>query len=339
MATISDVARLANVSVATVSRVFNGARVSDARTRAVLAAAEQLSFTPNRAARNLRMRRSDLIALIIPDLANPYFTELARGVEDRVIRDGFSLVLCNTDDSKEKERSYLRISRAQEMAGLMMVVADTVHPPAELERLGMPVVVVDRAPDIAVDSVISANADAGRIATKSLIDQGYRRIAFIGGPGYIDTASQRRRGWMDAMSEAKGSLSTVIEVETDFKVGGGYRATLELLDRADPPEAIVAANSLIGVGMLQALTEREILPPRIGAAVIGNLPYSTLSLRNVSIVDLHEYRIGWEGAELLLDRIRGSRVEPRALIVEVGDDIGSLRSMPKQQQEGLRGTR
>lgn len=318
MATISEVAALANVSVATVSRVFNGAKVSDRLTRQVLEAADALSFTPNRAARTLRMKRSDLIALIIPDLANPYFTELARGVEDRVIKEGFSLVLCNTDDSKDKESTYLRISRAHEMAGLMMVVADTAHPPRELETLGMPVVVVDRAPAIRADSVTSANEEAGHLATRALIDQGYSRIAFIGGPGYIDTAIERRRGWADAMGAEKESGAVgLVEMETDFKVGGGYRATMELLEGGERPDAIVAANSLLGVGVLQALTEKEILPPKIGVAVIGSLPYSTLSLKNITIVDLKEYEIGWRGAELLLDRIRGSEDPVRTEVVGV----------------------
>src|SRR5690606_10085731 len=191
MATIYDVAELAGVSPATVSRVFNGTSVSDAKTAAVRAAAEELSFTPNRAARTLRRQSSEVIGLVIPDIENPYFTEMARGVEDVASEAGYSVVLCNSDSVLEKEATYLGIAIAEHMSGVIIATASDESSLDTILATGRPVVAVDRDTGYEIDSVVMANRAAGASATQDLIDAGYERIAYIGGPQEIDTAAER----------------------------------------------------------------------------------------------------------------------------------------------------
>lgn len=206
MATIYDVAELAGVSPATVSRVFNGTSVSEEKVAAVRDAAARLNFTPNRTARTLRRQSSEVIALVIPDIENPYFTEMARGVEDVASEAGYSVVLCNSDAQMEKEATYLRIAISEHMSGIIIATADERSNLEGILATGRPVVAVDRSTTYDIDGVVMANRAAGTSATQDLIDAGYRRIAYIGGPEHIDTAAERAAGWRSVLAAAQPDL-------------------------------------------------------------------------------------------------------------------------------------
>ena len=316
MATIYEVAKLAGVSPATVSRVFNGVNVSEDRAAAVQAAADALQFIPNRAARALRRQNSEVIALIIPDIENPYFTELARGVEDIAQRAGYSVVLCNSDSDAHKEATYLRITAAENMAGVILAAA-TPHPDiASMMADGRPIVAVDRAIAYDIDGVIMDDRAAGEAATRHLIEAGYRRIACITGPEDVETALQRAEGWRDAMGALlpDGPDEGVLQ-HTTFRVDGGRRAVEELLALPEPPDAIVAANNLLGVGAIQVLTERGLTPPRVGVAVVGSLPFTTLTPDAVTIVRLPARHMGVTAARMLLERIGGDEEPSRTIVL------------------------
>lgn len=311
MATIYDVARLAGVSPATVSRVFNGTNVSAEKADSVRRAAEQLKFTPNRTARSLRLQSSEVIALVIPDIENPYFTEMARGVEDVTSEAGYSVVLCNSDSDAAKEATYLDIAIAEHMSG---VIIATASDDSELDRIlatGRPVVAVDRRTGYEIDGVIMANREAGASATRALVEAGYSRIAYIGGPQEIDTAAERAAGWRDALAEASREVDAELLRFATFRVDGGRDAMEALLALPEPPDAVVAGNNLIGVGAIQVLTERGLTPPGVGVAVIGSLPFTTLSPKAVTVVRLPARLMGMTAAKLLLDRIRGDAQPPR----------------------------
>lgn len=200
MATIYDVAVLAGVSPATVSRVFNGTSVSKEKVEAVRTAAAELKFTPNRAARTLRRQSSEVIGLIIPDIENPYFTEMARGVEDVASEAGYSVVLCNSDAQADKEATYLHIAAAERMSGIIIAAASATSDLSAIIETGRPVVVADRMTGYDLDGVVMANREAGACATEALLRADYRRIAYIGGPAYIDTAAERAAGWRQAVT-------------------------------------------------------------------------------------------------------------------------------------------
>lgn len=315
MATIYDVAELAGVSPATVSRVFNGTSVSSEKVAAVRAAAERLKFTPNRAARTLRRQSSEVIGLIIPDIENPYFTEMARGVEDVASEAGYSVVLCNSDAQVEKESTYLQIAISEHMSGVIIATASEESDLDPVIATGRPVVAVDRTTRYDVDGVVMANRAAGAAATQDLISAGYRRIAYIGGPSHIDTAAERAAGWREAVLADGREADHALTRFSTFRVDGGRAAMEELLALPEPPDAVVAGNNLIGVGAIQVLTEHGLTPPAVGVAVIGSLPFTTLSPRAVTVVRLPARHMGVTAANMLLERIRGDRQPARTVVL------------------------
>ncbi|MCK2034735.1 LacI family transcriptional regulator [Microbacterium sp. SSW1-49] len=320
MTTIYDVAERAGVSPATVSRVFNGTSVSAEKVAAVRKAAAELNFTPNRTARSLRTQSSEVIALVIPDIENPYFTEMARGVEDVASEAGYSVVLCNSDSQTEKEATYLQIAIAEHMSGVIIATASEATSLDAILSTGRPVVAVDRATRYDIDGVVIANRAAGVAATESLIEAGYRRIAYIGGPEDIDTAADRAAGWRSALAAAELPAASPAELGAlqrfaTFRVDGARAAMEELLDLPEPPDAVVAGNNLIGVGAIQVLTERGLTPPQIGVAVVGSLPFTTLSPTAVTMVRLPARHMGVTAARMLLERIGGDAQPARTVVL------------------------
>jgi len=316
MATIYDVAKLAGVSPATVSRVLNGVPVSQSKADAVRRAAAELEFTPNRTARGLRMQTSEVIGLIIPDIANPYFTQVARGVEDAAQEAGYSVVLCNSDSDLLKEQRYMRIAVSQNMAGVVIAAAGGGPDLSVVTDAGRPVVAIDRANDFRVDAVVVANRDAGFMATEDLVKSGFKKIAFVSGPSEIDTARERVRGWREAIEKHVGSAPAAdLLLISTFQVEGGRASVRELLDRDDRPDAVVLSNNLLGVGAMQVLLERGVTPAEFGVSVIGSLPFATLPPSTVSVLHLPARQMGVEAARLLIERLRGDAQPPRTIVL------------------------
>ncbi|HEV7629210.1 MAG TPA: LacI family DNA-binding transcriptional regulator [Streptomyces sp.] len=310
MATISDVARAAGVSPATVSRVFNNGRVTPERAERVRKAATDLGFSPNRVARSLRMQRASVIGLLIPDIENPFFSSLARGVEDAAQRTNLSVVLCNTDDDVDKERTYFDIALAEQMAGIIVAAASRKHTDlTPLTTRGIPVVAVDRRPRAAaVDAVMVDNQHGGEDATAHLLERGYERIACITGPAGASTSEDRLAGYRAAMRDAGAAddLTRDYARHADFRVDGGYAAMRELLALRTPPDAVFVANNLMTVGALQALREAGIEPPDFGILSFGDIPWASLVQPPLTAVQLPSYDLGASAAALLQDRLAGS---------------------------------
>lgn len=321
MATIYEVASLAGVSPATVSRVMNGSAVSAANELKVREAANQLNFIPNRAARSLRTRSSEVIALVIPDIENPFFTALARGVEDYAQAFGFSVVLCNSDERLDKESRYLDIAIADHMGGIIIAPASRHTALDEVIRRGIPIVAVDRsARGYAIDSVLADNKSLARTATEGLYASGYQRVACITGPRDIDTARERAAGWRAVFRRRHpGESPAAFLRHGDYRVAGGRGAMESLMAGSEPPDAVFVANNLMAVGALAHLGEtdrrRGDRSPRVGVAALGDLSFALLDPRGTTAVDLPARQMGSSAAEFLLDRIGGSKVPPRTLVL------------------------
>jgi LacI family transcriptional regulator len=308
--TIQDVARAAGVSPATVSRVFNGGNVTPERVLSVQQAAAALGFAPNRLARSLRKQRSSVIALIIPDIENPFFTSLARGVEDAAQRTSLSVVLCNSDEDTDKERRYLEVALGEQMAGVIVAAASRDETDlGPLIARGMPVVAVDRRPhDAEVDAVQVDNQHGGEVATRHLLQAGYRRIACITGPEGASTSEDRLAGYRAALNAARQDVVRADEAyvrHADFRVEGGRAAMRELLDLPEPPDAVFVANNLMTIGVLDALEAVGRTPPGIGVLSFGDVPWASLVRPSLTAVELPSYDLGRTAADLLLQRIDG----------------------------------
>lgn len=330
MATIADVAERAGVSTATVSRVLNGTPVRSDLTEAVHRAAAELNYSPNRAARSLRRRYSEVLALVLPDIENPFFTSVARGVEDVARQAGLSVVLCNTDDQPDQEERYLRIAESENMAGVILAPASQRPDLGPMLERGRAVVVLDRPVPDPVDQVFFDNVGLGRAATRGLLAAGHRRIACVTGPEDIITAVERASGWRSALEEAGRSPDSTLVRHANYRVDGGRRAVVDLLESGASPDAIVATNNLVGVGVLQELASMD-EPPPVGLAVIGDLPFVTSRLDHLLLLPLRPRDLGASAARMLLDRLGGLTGEPRRVVLPVGQ-IETLATVAAHQQ-------
>ena len=331
MVTIYDVAKRAGVSPATVSRVFNGISVSSARAAAVQKAAEELGFVRNRNARRLRTNSSEIVAMMVPDIENPFFSVMTRAVEDVVRTEGYSVMLCNTDEQPAREQDYFRVAVEEPVAGVIVVPSNDSTDLGPLIERGVPVVCVDRRVSRHdVDTVISDNAEAAAAAVRLLFDSGYRRVACVTGPEHVQTADERLAGWAEAVREVTGQ-----EPEPDlirrarYVVEGGEQATRELLALPQPPDAFFAANNRLAAGVIRILSERDLLPPKTGVVSFGGLPLVLLAPLGVLVTHQPARELGLEAARLLLRRINGSNEPAHHIVlpVTIGDEdsgIGQL---------------
>jgi LacI family transcriptional regulator len=324
-ATIYEVAARAGVSAATVSRVMNGGRVSADSERLVRAAATELGFTPNRTARRLRGQHSEVIALIIPDIENPFFTALARGVENRASAAGYSVVLCNTDDDLARESTYMEIALAEHMAGVILAPAGETSDVDRLLAHRRPVVAVDRSLHHGdVDAVTVDNRAGGRSAAASLFAAGFTRVACITGPQSVETAQQRMEGWREATRQRRAAADGPVEGDellryADYRLDGGRSAMADLLALPQPPDAAVVANNLMAAGALEALHDAGLAPPGFGLAVFGDLPFASFQRRGIHVVDLPARELGEVAARLLLDRLAGDAGPIRTVVLRTAN--------------------
>ncbi len=305
MATIKDVARTAGVSYTTVSHVLNQTRpVSDDARARVLAAAESLAYVPSALARSLKSKTTGSIGLIIPNNTNPYFSEVARGIEDSCYAAGYSVILCNSDDDPAKQRDYLNVLLTKRCDGL--IVATLAQTDGELLRkMKVPTVLLDRAPkDMAIDLVAVDNAAGGALAAAHLLSLGRRRIACIGGPQDIAISRERIGGLRRILLDAGVELPEALLAYADFTSAGGYLAARSLLALPQAPDAIFCCNDLMAIGALRAAAERGIAVPE-ALAVVGfdDIDLAQFVHPTLTSVAQNTRKLGQLTAECLLQRI------------------------------------
>lgn len=319
MTTIRDVARLAGVSPATVSRVLNNnPEVNGSYRERVNAAIAQLDYRPNGLARNLRRRATMVIGVFISDITNPFFTAMVRAVEDVAQAAGYSAVLANADEDVSKEVRYLEVAAAERMAGVVLSPASSRHTRIDvLAEHGIPVVCVDRKLLTAdVDSVVVTNRRAARQATEHLLAEGCRRVAFIGGQPETSTAAERLTGYRQALRSAGRAEDESLVVSGGFRIEGGYDATAELLARRTPPDGLVVANNLMTLGAMQCLIEKGVpVPDRMAVVGFDDFAWATALRPALTVVSQPIYDVGRQAAELLLRRIRGEKFAPQHVVL------------------------
>ncbi len=317
--TIRDVAAVARVSPATVSRVLNGKQdvAADLRSR-VLAAVSELGYRRNGPARSLRTRAAMVLGLIISDITNPFFTAVVRGAEDQAQLAGYSVVLANADEDVAKEARYLEVAAAEQMAGVLLSPASLQRTSIDvlLER-GIPVVTIDRRLTAApVDSVTVDNHQAARRAAQHLIGQGCRRVGLIAGPAETTTGARRRAGYRAALRAAGRPADPCLIACGDFRTEGGYAATRQLLQQSQPPDGLLFSNNLMTVGGLQAIAEAGLaIPGDIAVVGFDDAIWATALRPPLTVVAQPTYEIGQTAAELLLRRVAGEKFPPRHVVL------------------------
>jgi LacI family fructose operon transcriptional repressor len=317
MVSIKEVAAAAGVSTATVSRVLsNGLHVRPEVRERVLATVERLGYRPNLVARSLRSQQSSTIGLIVSDISNPFFTAISRAVEDSAYEQGFSVLLCNTDENPEKEAIYLNLMRDTAVAGaIMSPTRKTVANFAEA-NLPLPIVVVDRfISNGDVDTVLLDNVDAAYRLITHLIERGYRRIAAL--CSEMSTGLERQVGYEKALRAHGLAPKSEYMKYVPPKSEAGYAATLKMLDVAEPPDALFTINSLIAEGALQAIRERNLtIPDDIALVTFDDTTWSSLVQPPITLIAQPTYEIGKTAAELLIQRIADPGRPTRQVILK-----------------------
>jgi LacI family transcriptional regulator len=315
-----DVAERAGVSVTTVSHVINETRpVSDKLRERVLAAMDELGYQPNRLARSLRRGHTHTIGMIVPDSTNPFFAEVARGVEDTSFEQGYSVILCNSDGNLDKEVFYTNVLAERRVDGILFVAAGiSTEQIRDLQARRMPVVVVDREiPDVAVDSVLTDNARGGELATRYLMDLGHRCIGCVTGPSGVTPSAERVTGYRQALDESGIPVDEVLIVKGDFQYESGHQAACQLLSMDNPPTAIFACNDLMAVGALSAAAE---MGRRIPAdlSVVGFDDVSLASFANPPLTTILQpkHEMGVIAATMLLERMHEPEMPPRRRMLD-----------------------
>ncbi|MGE5620801.1 MAG: LacI family DNA-binding transcriptional regulator [Sphingomonadaceae bacterium] len=317
--TLRDVAQRAGVSITTASRVLSGSDhpVAAGVRKRVLQAAEELDFTPNAFARGLSKREFRIVGLMIPDIRDPYFVEIARGTEDVASQEGYMVVLCNTDRIPDKERKYVEELRAMR-AGIILTgggvdreahLADLVSHPA-------PVVVIGRH-EIPCSCVQIDNVRGAIDATEHLISLGHRRIAHITGPLASATATDRLLGFRQAMAEHGLPVDESLVVESDFTFEGGAAALRRLWDNPSPPQAIFVANDAMAMGVLREAHQMGICVPR-DLAVIGfnGIAGAEQTDPPLSTIHFSLRQIGKMATEMLLRELKSRDGERTSVLVQ-----------------------
>ncbi len=308
MIRIIDVARAAGVSTATVSRALNNHPQVDPRlAAAVHQAAKDLGYRPSRVARSLRTRRSQVWALLISDIRNPFFTDMVRGVEDVAYAAGYSIILCNAEEDPDKETAYLELAVAENVRGVILTPTATSTDLTPLVEFGIPAVLADRT--IAaqnIDSVVIDNAGGAQQAVDHLIAGGYERIACITGPLDKTTGSTRYAGYRRALQASGRPLDESLVRIANFRETGGFTAMRELLAVREIPDAVFVANNLMTIGALHAIAEAGLEIPR-QLAVIGfdDMSWATLLRPPLTTVAQPTYDLGVETGRLLRSRLEG----------------------------------
>ncbi len=306
MATIKDVAALAGISYTTVSHVLNKTRpVSEEVRLKVEAAIAALDYVPSAVARSLKAKTTATIGLLVPNSLNPYFAELARGIEDYCERNNYCVILCNSDDNPDKQRSYLRVLLEKRVDGL--IVASTGGDEsfaAGLSAVRTPMVIVDRGVvGLETDMVRIDHEEGAYLATRHLLGLGHRAIAFIGGPDNTSVAQLRLAGHLRALRQAKIKVPAKWLLSSDFTSTGGYQAAARLLD-SERPSAIFAGNDLLGIGVLRAAAERNIrVPDELSVIGFDDIQMSRYVYPALTTVGQSILHLGETAAELLLRRI------------------------------------
>lgn len=306
MASIKDVAKAAGVSTATVSRVLSDKPHVKAEIRElVMKVVEELNYRPNLVARNLRAQKSAIIGLIVSDIQNSFFQFVSRAVEDIAHQQGYSIILCNSDENPGKESKYIDLMLDENVAGLILSPtkqrADNF---SESLKNKLPIVVIDRkVKHVEIDSVLVDNIEASTKMVEHLIDHGKKRIAGMFGKGST-TGRERHKGFLNSLEKAGLEPSPELVCFVKAKEQDGYETMLELLDLAEPPDAIFISNSLLAAGAIRAIKERnKKIPDDIAVGAFDETVWSRLIDPPLTVIEQPTYEIGKIAAELVIQRI------------------------------------
>jgi len=337
MANMKEIAKLANVSLGTVSHVLNNTvKVREPLRQRVLQAVQAAGYQPSQLARGLRRDKTNMIGMIIPDITNPFFPAVVRGAEDVAFSNGFRLILCNTDNDHSKELLHLKELRTYLPAGLIVIPSNFSDLAAQVEaycRAGTGVVCIDRLPkNWGGDSVTTDNEKGAYNATRYLLQLGHTRLAMISGPLHLTNANDRLAGFRRALREAKLRLAPEYTQETTFDKQGGHSKALVLLRLIPRPTAIFAGNDMIALGALMAIRELGLgCPEDVSLIGFDDLDLAEATNPALTSVSQSGYQLGTAAASILVDRIRGNSGPIKHVVLQTQLKLRDSVAPPTEQ--------
>ncbi len=323
MVTLQDVARAAGVSSATVSRVLNDSgKVSPTTRQRVEAAIRRLGFRPSRVARRLRIRsgRSNILGLMIPDIQNPFFSDVARGVEDYAFAHEYAVILCSSDEQAIKQNFYLHTMRSEAVDGIILPPIPGEESVVEHLALqeGLPVVCLDRRLSTPhLDTVVVDNRQGAYEAVSRLIALGHRRIGIITGLPGLSTSNERLEGYLKALTENDIPVEDKLIREGNSKYDGGLLQAAALLEMPRPPTALFPCNNMMTLGALEAIHRAGVRVPE-ALSIIGfdDIPWAPSLNPPLTTVRQPGYELGRCAAEMLLQRIAEPKRSPTQIMLQ-----------------------
>jgi len=301
-----DVARLADVAVSTVSALINGApKVSQARADRIRRAMRELNYHPDQVARSLKVGRTHTIGVVIPDITNVFYPSVFRGIEDAARAAGYGVLLCNSNESAEQEQSQLTMLFSRRVDGVLLACSSGSNANDPISDFRVPLVFVDRIPENASGGAVCAdNVEAGRVATRHLIDLGHRRIALLAGDLSLSPHAERLEGFRQAMRHAGLSIRDEYLCAGSTQAEDSRRSAGHLLEIKAPPTAIIASNSKLLLGLLHATRERGISVPReLSILTFDEAEWSEYLDPPITAMVQPAYEIGRQAFEILKERI------------------------------------
>ncbi|WP_410512867.1 LacI family DNA-binding transcriptional regulator [Paenibacillus sp. BR2-3] len=317
--TILDVAEKAGVSRSTVSRVLTNSNRVDPETRhRVLAAIKEINYQPSQVARNLRRQKTNLIAVLIPGISNPFFGSLVQGMEEVAVKKGYNVILCNTGEDPAREIEYLRMLERKQVDGVIMTALR--NPLEKVEaflKYGPIVLASEYTDDDSIPAVMIDNGEAACKVTEHLILKGHMRIGFINGPGHIILCRDRQKGYVQTLEKYAIPVSDDLIICSDFSIEGGFECAKQLLKLEEKPTAIFAANDEMAVGVIQAVKEQGLrVPQDVSVAGFDNVQISRVVQPHLTTVDQPIFQIGVKSVELLMSCLEESVLEGKRMVLE-----------------------
>lgn len=318
MPTIDDVAREAGVSKTTVSRVLNGKAIGHMNPTTLIRVQEaiaRLNYRPSSFAKGLKLKRSHTVGLVVPDISNPFYPALVKGLEETLWANGYAMLLCNTSNVLEREEAYYRMLDTRQVDGLILDCKRLPSPTYE-NLVNVPTVVLDAHPNLPVDSVTVDNRKGAYLATEHLIRCGHRRIGHIGGTKGGQVSGERLRGFRQAMHDAGLPIEPAYCVYSRYRMEDGYQIALRMLNLPEPPTALFVASDYMALGVLKAMQSRGIHVPN-EMAVVGfdDTPVAAMVTPALTTVRQPVYELGATAARMVMERISGQVVGPKQAVI------------------------
>lgn len=313
--TIKEIATEAQVSIATVSMVLNkkDKKISETTREKILYIAQKYNYTPNTMARSLITKQTYTIGLVIPDIVNPFFPEIARGVEDKSSELGYSVIYCNTDDKIKREDKYINVLTEKMVDGIIFAhSSDRQKGFDSLDKCKVPIILIDRDYDNSnvIGRVIVENKEGAYTATSYLLERGYRNIAYIAGSATTATAIGRLEGYTQALADRNIIVKNNLIKVGEYKMQWGIEAVEQLLTENEPIDGIFCGNDLIAIGAIKSLRERGLkVPEDVGIVGFDDIYLASMVEPPLTTIKQPNYEMGYKAAELLIKNIEKIRLD------------------------------